>query len=482
MRLDDLINDFPETPEFIHQMVLEEVEAQSERNVVSISAGKKRRRSILPAAMIAAACVLTATITYAAGARIYQLYLEKQGRYGIEAKLGSEENTGKISLPKEIHEVEIEAGYMPEGMEWGDDEYKSRIYNPENPNLGGITIAKFLLDNNSFDAVLQEKGVVESEQRSFGSREGIYLKYQDFQQDGGFNQRIYLLCPEEYQMLLLYIGDDVSKEDAIKVAENISLVKTEKMVKTGEAYTWSSYLCDAVVEGGDTEINTIVAEDELKIRKVGDAIEIDAMGEDASGEHLDISGITVRLDEIQISDDLSLLDGKNIPEEWQSATRSDGKLLDRTFSYIKAGDGVESIDEIVRTESVRQKLVYARVTYENPTETKINHMLYLGALARLRHEDGKYKMYWETTGDDYDKCIIDGVKHSPEMAYSSVREDYGNGGNYIPNLKPGESVQVEMAWLVDERDLDDIYLDLTGTGGYVQFTEEELESGLFKVH
>ncbi len=79
---------------------------------------------------------------------------------------------------------------------------------------------------------------------------------------------------------------------------------------------------------------TCVSEDELKIWKVGDTIEIGGNGENAAGESLTLPEITVRLDEVQIADDLSLLESKNIPEEWKAATGSDGKLLDSTISIL----------------------------------------------------------------------------------------------------------------------------------------------------
>jgi hypothetical protein len=481
MRLDELKNDFPETPEFIHEMVLETVAAQleDEKKIVSISGKKKRKKRVLRTAFIAAACVLTATIAYAAGSRIYQIYLEKKGSYGIEAKIESEESAKKLTIPKKIDKVKIEPGYIPEGMEWSDE---SHIQYPETPYLGGFSLSSVLLDSNSFEAVLQETGVVESEQRTFGTREGIYLQFQDMKQDGSFDKRIYLLCPEEYQMLIIYIGDDISKEDAVKFAENISLVKTGEQEETSGLYTWSDYLNPETEYDSDIgEPITCVPESELKIWKVGDTIEITGSGEDASGGDLELPGILIRLDEVQIADDLSLLEGKAIPEEWQNAAGSDGKLLDSTFSYIKSGDGIETLDEVVRTEAVKQKLVYAVVTYENPTETEINHMLYLGTLAAIKHKDGKYEMYWESSGEDYDKIREDGVAHTAEMTYYSIKEDYGNGGNYIPALKPGESVQVEMAWIVNEKELEDAYLDLTGDAGYLQFTEKELKYGLFDI-
>ena len=48
-------------------------------------------------------------------------------------------------------------------------------------------------------------------------------------------------------------------------------------------------------------------------------------------------------------------------------------------------------------------------------------------------------------GEDYDYYISDSVAKTAEMTYSSVQDDYRNGKNYIPSLKPGESVQVNMA-------------------------------------
>ena len=51
------------------------------------------------------------------------------------------------------------------------------------------------------------------------------------------------------------------------------------------------------------------------------------------------------------------------------------------------------------------------------------------------------------------------------MTYCSVQDDYGKGKNYIPSLKPGESVQVNMAWIVNEKDIKNLYLNLNGTGG-----------------
>lgn len=110
-------------------------------------------------------------------------------------------------------------------------------------------------------------------------------------------------------------------------------------------------------------------------------------------------------------------------------------------------------------------------------------MLYIGNLALIRHENGEYHIYnaMEQSGNGYDRVSWDGVAHTAEMTYSSVREDYGNGGNYISSLQPGESIQVNMAWIVNEDNLADMYLNLDGEGGSYDFNEGMLEAGVVDI-
>ena len=180
---------------------------------------------------------------------------------------------------------------------------------------------------------------------------------------------------------------------------------------------------------------------------------------------------SVCVDAVQVRDNLQLLGQNNVPEEWTDAVGTDGNLVNNTLSYIKSGNGIDSVDEIVKTESVKQKLVYATVTYTNKSDEEINHMLYIGTLLLMDHEDGSYQIYdpTEQSGDDYDRVIWDGVARTAEMTYNSISEDYGNGGNYISSLKPGESIQVNMAWIVNENDLNNMYLNLNGDGAAYEF-------------
>ena len=99
------------------------------------------------------------------------------------------------------------------------------------------------------DRAKEDKNIVESEEHTFGKYEGVYLRYHEVIQDGFFNQRIYLFCPEEYRVITIYVGDDVSKEDALKVADNLQITEKDTMIETTGMYTWSDIVSPEEVQG-----------------------------------------------------------------------------------------------------------------------------------------------------------------------------------------------------------------------------------------
>lgn len=477
MKFEDMKKDIPETPEFIHTMIQNEVKKQlQDTQVVHIQKRKKWIGTKVAAA--AAVCILaTSTIAYA-GVKLYHMFLERQGTYSTAVGIKTDDNNRKIDLPEKIHDIDIAAGYIPEGMEWID---KWHLEYPDHSRTGGFSFASAFLDENDLDKVMQDKHVVDCEERVFGNYEGVYLKYHDLAEDGSFNQRIYLLCPDVYRVITVYIGDDITKEDAIKVAENLVITENDTEIETAGMATWSEMVSPEELSSEGTLIS--VEDDKLPLYQIGEEFDMSAVGEDNHGNYLEADKISVCVDSVQVADDLQLLDQNRIPEEWKITVGADGKIINNTLSYIKSGDGVNTLDKIVKTESVKQKLVYASVTYANKTDKEINHMPYLGSLMLMNHEDGMYRIYVpeEQSGNDYDSIIWDGAAKTAEMTYMSVTEDYGNGDNYISSLNPGESIQVNMAWIVNENDLDNMYLNLNGDGAAFEFSESMLDVGLVDI-
>ena len=54
-------------------------------------------------------------------------------------------------------------------------------------------------------------------------------------------------------------------------------------------------------------------------------------------------------------DDLQLLGQNNVPEEWTDAVGVEGNLVNNTPSYIKLGNGIDSVDDIVTKTICRSK-------------------------------------------------------------------------------------------------------------------------------
>lgn len=97
----------------------------------------------------------------------------------------------------------------------------------------------------------------------------------------------------------------------------------------------------------------------------------------------------------------------------------------------------------------------------------------LGLMLLMVH--GKVQLYipTEQAGDGYDYISWAGVAKTGEMVYYSVSENYGNGA--------GESVQLNMAWIVNESDLKNLYLNVTGDGASYEFSEYILKKGLVDI-
>lgn len=475
MRLEELKNDLPETPDFIHNMIQEEVARQTKAtNVIPMKKKNKYKWSMGRVAAAAIACVVATPSVAYAGTKLYHMYLEKQDAYSVTTGIEAGADGSSLSLPKQIHDIDITSNYIPDGMEWIEE--GSILCHVDTPNQGGISISSVLMDKKDLSEVMLDKNVVESEEHVFGDYDGVYLKYHDLKQDQSFNQRIYLLCPEEYMVLTIYIGDDVLKEDAIKFAENIVITENDTMIDTEGLYTWSDIVNPEIINGELPVTNGTVP-----VHQIGEIFALNnESGEDSEGHFKDAKGITVCVDNVQIADNLELLDG-NIPEEWTSAIDANGKLIQNHLSYIKAGDGATSLDEIVDEKDVDQKLIYTTVTYTNTSDEEINHMLYSGVIMTLAEQsDGTYTVYvdGENPGDGYDYYTGDSVARTAEMVYFSAQDEYGDGGNYISALKPGESVTINMAWIVNELDVKNMYLNLNGTGNAYNFDDAIMNNGL----
>ena len=338
-----------------------------------------------------------------------------------------------------------------------------------------------LIGDGNLEEGLTDTSVEESEQTTFGEHEGVYLKYHTVQTGTHFNQRIYLLCPEEDRIVTMYIGSDVSKEEAYKVAEGITLTETGEMVSTEDMWDWNTLVENenaALAEGDGSELpayDTVVPADRLHIYAMGEELYKDpALTEDAEGNQTAESKMSLSVDSVQVSDDFSLLNEAYIPDEWKDRLDENGKLKDNEATYIKRGDGVDTLDEVVRTESFPAKLVYAVLTVTNHSDQDLENINYYIKMSLLDQTDGGYqeKDYMNQSGEDYDYVQWDGgLNIDGGMQYYDSQSDIGK--NYISSLTAGESTKVNVAWIVNEGDLGRMYLEVSGYGATLNGPDAE---------
>lgn len=98
MRLEDMKNDIPETPDFIHKMIQNEVAKQIQDTKV-MNLQRRKTWTIPKIVAVAAACTLAVSTAAYAGVNLYHWFLEKQGAYGVAVKIDADSMAKETMLP-----------------------------------------------------------------------------------------------------------------------------------------------------------------------------------------------------------------------------------------------------------------------------------------------------------------------------------------------------------------------------------------------
>lgn len=101
MRLDGLKNDLPETPDFIHNMIQEEVARQTKiTNMVPMKKRHKYKWKMGHAAAVALICIMGTSAAAYAGTKLYYMYLEHRGNIVLPQELMWTKAQRRQSFPK----------------------------------------------------------------------------------------------------------------------------------------------------------------------------------------------------------------------------------------------------------------------------------------------------------------------------------------------------------------------------------------------
>lgn len=487
MRLENMEQEFPKMPEEMRAMIEQEVAKQVK--VTSHTTYHRRKHMARRSFVAALVAAMTLGTTVFAGV-IFQMHSKSVGKYAVETTIDKNETEGGSSViattenQLDIPTVRMEVGYLPEGMiEVEEGKYSYA----KTPYQGGVSIVFYRMDTGDEAFEMLDTYVTSSEEINIGGREAIYLEMQEEEAaDISFNQRIYVAYTDVHYVMEMYVGSDVSKEEALKVAEGISLTPVEDDA-TGDDivkdYDWSDYVETLAedAENADTELysNTSVTKSEMKnTHKIGESFALYQADEGAEA-----CGLQVKVADVQIADNVNLLDLSVMDEEEKEELNAEldenGNLLPAKLEYVKYGDGIDTLYEVVKTREASQKLVYATVEYTNAGDTALSEVLFMGSLAKMTEDGDNMKMYYgeePQNGEDWDEVCYTGNAMHQEMWYYDVHGGE-RGNNYITSIKPGETVTVHMAWIVPEEELGYLYLNMDTYGGSYEYSEHSLAVG-----
>lgn len=493
MRLEDRKDTFPKMPEEIKKMIEKEVAVQiksrqeesmnpehtrqsgkMEENAKIIKYRKKKKdivRRILVASMVTALALAT---TVGAGV-VYQMHNEKVGKYGVKTKIEGQQTAETENLEAKTDYVELTTSYLPDGMVQTEE---GKYSFEDNYMEGGISMVVYRLPQNEKVDDLLSTDVAESEELEVGGRPAVYLE-----KVSSAAKKLYVIYAEHGYMLEMFAFPDVTKDEMIRIAEGLTVAPTEKTEGNCVMQLCDWNQTEEAEEKGEPVDSDSDREFSFDITKMENT---HAIGESINMEHAGIDnmpGLTATVTSVELSDNSSILADGMLDADAMKAFDADGNLLPMKLEYIKSGDGINTTDEVVKTETLPQKIIYATVKYENNGTETLHDIMYNGGIAFLEEKGSQMQFadYFRLSDEEKasmgcDYRELERVGFSQEVYLSDVTGGERNN-NYINELKPGESVTVHFAFKIPEEKLGEMYLTLSNTGGVYSYDETSLAVG-----
>lgn len=493
MRLEDIKDTFPKMPEDIKNMIENEVAVQiksrqeesmdpentrqsekTEENAKIIKYRKKRKDTVRRMLVASMAAALALATTVGAGV-VYQMHNEKVGKYGVKTKIEGQQTAETENLGAKTDYVELTTSYLPDGMVQTEE---GKYSFEDNYMEGGISMVVYRLPQNEKVDDLLSTDVAESEELEVGGRPAVYLE-----KVSSAAKKLYVIYAEHGYMLEMFAFLDVTKDEMIRIAEGLTVVPSEKTEGNCVMQLCDWNQTEEAEEKGepvDSDSDREISFDKTKMENTH------AIGESINMEHAGIDnmpGLTATVTSVELSDNSSILADGMLDADAMKAFDADGNLLPMKLEYIKSGDGINTTDEVVETETLPQKIVYATVKYENNGTETLHDIMYNGGIAFLEEKGSQMQFADYFLLSDEEKASIgcdyrelERVGFSQEVYLSDVTGGERNN-NYINELKPGESVTIHFAFKIPEEKLGEMYLTLSNTGGVYSYDETSLAVG-----
>ena len=464
MNLHNLKQDYPKMPVEIKNMISSEVE-----NHLSEKKSKKFKKYKSIAA--AAAIILLAGTTGYAASKLIELHSNKTGNYSYETEIiNSQDNSATETDITDESYITVNFLYLPDPLVVTGLTDKLELEDPANPQPYYSYFSFYELPESGETYYTEHTDIIYKEELTIGDMPAIF--YEKNVIGNQTNKYLYEVVNEEFNLLIQMNFDDrIGKDDAIKILENMVFSKTNNknlQIGIGDLSYEPEEETSFIHMDYPEQVLSATKEELHTFHSIGETFTITGTANyTARSVDACVKGVQVFDNINQLPDDIT-----EAMKYWNGDSPAfldeEGNVLPDTLYYIKGGDGINTISEVLKTEEKDTKLVYIEVEYTNTDETSsIYDLLFYCQLYTLNdmgdyYEPYEYSLPKEVEGCDWVKGDLCSPTISHILSYNGVKAE---DNNHILSISPGETYTVYHLYLVHEDYLDDMYVDLQENPG-----------------
>lgn len=386
---------------------------------------KRRSAKPLKIALVCVLVVILGTTTVFAGTAIYSLLVKQNGDYGASISVTPQPDTDEWKY------VNIAFDYIPEGMIMETDiSYYYPVDDGKSDYYNGFCVCLFSVKS---DFEIPAFYVGECKELTVNGNRAVLMNITYTEEDSCYESYLYF----ENSNLLLQsaFSGEFDESEIIKILSGVRLSEGTQFdcmfdFSNDKAQQLPVSPCKDSVKNYNREI------------KIGQQTELRNQNE--SGEKY----LWYTVDDAQIFDNVSSLDSRNFTEppigKISDYIDKSGNVKPYMREYYEFGDGVNTIDKLIKTERADRKFVLVTLTVENKSEEAQHFGLSLDGVEWLKH-NGEGNL-------DSAQNVINGLSNYGETISYVYADDYTD-----ITLPYHSKRTIKLGYFVDADALDELY-------------------------
>lgn len=460
----------------------QEILQQAQRKSIRVTSRSKRRIGIAAIAVAVAAAIPTSV--YAANLVRSTTRVERSGQYAADlvvqpqTEQSTTDSTQQLGAQplEDMGPVKINLSYIPDSFVKGE-QGKLTYFNPETPYQGGISVFLWKLEGDDSEFRMAMRSAVDSEELHFNDNVGLYMQRNTVAKNDSIqmDKDALLHIGNSQYVVEVFGGEDLSKEEMLKVVEGISLTPVADASQADPADVYQAPQEEVRADAGVAESEKLRfdKDDITGVYQIGDTHQEQVVQFESGGPDLPVD---VTISNIRIQDNFDGLDSGEIngPSDYASYLDADGNLVPNVRTYYEPGDGVNTVDTAIGTKEFQQKIIVADITYTNHTDQVADSICVCPSLFFLQEDKDSYVEYDglnETNTLYTDSCLY---LQGDFFYYNMGSGNYTVEKNNINHLQPGESATVQLAFAVNADSLPYamLYFYWDGGAGLVDISQQ----------